>query len=79
VEAPYLSLFEALGKGLGLPHCYVKMLFTGFPLSFGKSGPSNWSPGSRTARISFACVPVATKNSELWKMPGVFGAFWDFQ
>jgi hypothetical protein len=32
VEATYLSLFEMVGKGLGLLHRGLKMIFSGFPL-----------------------------------------------
>ena len=33
MEATYLRLFEAVGEGLGLLHCHLKMLFGGFPLT----------------------------------------------
>src|SRR6266849_3814922 len=33
MEAAYLRLFEAVGEGLGLLHCDLKMLFSGSPLT----------------------------------------------
>src|ERR1700688_578381 len=64
----YLGLFEAVGKGLSLLHCAVKMVFSGFPLTCRCRGDTRnrvRKVGDRQKRYRSSVDQIATQRVQL--------------
>src|SRR5271154_868461 len=71
MEAPYLCLFDPVGKGLCLLHRDLKMLFSGFPLMCPSRGEAGDSLRVARYRPGYDCSSVDQLAHHRVKLSGL--------